>query len=103
VTLGAQLGTLRINGYRFLQTDKCHQNPGSMINDCKDKEKYNCYLYLSKESSANREKFARNENKGYRTQFRLFVVASKPISKGSELYLSYGTSYWLRWDVLYNK
>jgi hypothetical protein len=97
----AKLGSLNvIDGYRFLD-NQTYINPGSMINDAKDIKGYNCYFYLSKEQSENRKKNTHFENKGFRTPLRLFVVASKDIAKGSELYLSYGKTYWDRYAAVY--
>jgi len=86
----AQLG----KEYTILGNPHESINPGCLINDAKDATKTNCCLYFVPIPSAQLLQYARLNNTGRKVNCRLFVVAKKDISVGSELFLSYGKDYW---------
>jgi hypothetical protein len=68
---------------------------GSMANDPRDHTRTNCATYNSDFAPRNVPEPSRT---GISTPFRLWLLATKPIKRGEEIFFAYGAVYWEKHD-----
>ncbi len=63
---------------------------GSLVND--NRKKCNARLYSTNSFGSS------SYNKGKKSNFRVFIIASKKILPNEEIFICYGRGYWLQFD-----